>query len=111
MAALRKYGPRLLVPIHATAIWGRGIIEELVYILYFGIPRFLQQSMNTEDANKVSRADCTALESRHIAVQTGANTAVESAVQSHLFYGCNGRSTKSYLCVARFWSKTGCMEG
>ena len=55
--------------------------------------------MNTEDAKKVSRADHTAFESHHIAVQTGANTVVELAVQRHLFYGCNGRSTKSYFCV------------
>lgn len=55
--------------------------------------------MSTEDAKKVSRADCTALESRHIAIQTGAGAAVESAVQRLLFCVCDGRSTKSYLCV------------
>jgi len=37
--------------------------------------------MSNEDAKKVCRADRTALESCHIAVQTGANTAVESVVQ------------------------------
>ena len=37
--------------------------------------------MSTEDAKKASRADRTALKSCHIAVQTGANTAVESVVQ------------------------------
>lgn len=36
----------------------------------FDIPRFLQQSMSTKDAKKVSRADRTALESCHIVVQT-----------------------------------------
>jgi hypothetical protein len=51
--------------------------------------------MSNEDAKKVCRADRSALESCHIAVQTGANTAVESVVQC----GCDGRSTKSYLCV------------
>jgi len=41
----------------------------------------LQQSMSTKDAKKASRADRTALESCHIAVQIGANTVVKSVVQ------------------------------